>query len=152
MTITVAEEAMFEVLGSVGSDEELIDGAPLTERHVRNVTIGMARNQDEPFVRLVLEQTLKDGRWQDYMRLSGMFEEELEPVFAELYRTIWGPLPEGPAPRIRYVSCWNDPSAPPHRGEPVVRSFDREVWFRAREELYGLPPYDYEELRRRALE
>ena len=51
-------------------------------------------------------------------------------------------LPEAPSPKIEYVRVNN----------LNISIYDRKVWFRLREELYGPPPYDYETIRRIALE
>jgi hypothetical protein len=143
--IKIAVEAVNEVIADITDDEDIVDAEVLSDDNLRSVSRRMTSNGDEVFVRLALEQALKDNNPADYGRFSHRFEDELEPLFLDMYQKLWGPLPDGPGPLIEYVKVWK-----PQQGQ--VSTYQRADWFKLREELYGPAPYDFEALRALALE
>lgn len=140
--LKIAKEAVEEVIGGVIEREDLVDAEELDDRALSDLQIAIAKTGDAPFVKLALEQAIKSNQPEDYARFSYRFEDELEPLFRDMYERLFGALPESETPKIEYVSCWDRKES---------RSYRSETWHKLREDLYGLPPYDESTLRKLAV-
>lgn len=141
--IEVDRHALFDVLFPLTQDEGAAYGEGLTPYHVSSVTEAFERTGDEPFVRIALEQLLKAGTEEEYGHVAPLFGSNTEEPLRELYEALYGPVPDGPAPKVAYRRLTET-------SDPVPRQ--RAEWTTLRERLYGPPPYDYEVLRERALQ
>lgn len=153
MTLIMPREPIEDAIGIIIADHGFIEGKELTERDIRNVRIAMTEGQIEPLLRVLLEHVLLSDRLKDYERLDDNLDEDIRPVLLELHEALFGPLPSGPAPSVRYVSVFDNPEMRKRYAEPGWTYNDwPKIWARMREDLYGPTPYNYDELRRRAME
>lgn len=153
MTLIMPREPIRQVIGFIIADHSYIEGRMLDEGDIHTVKVGMTKGQIEPLLRVLLEHVLLSDRLKDYERLDSNLDEDIRPVLLELHEALFGPLPSGPAPSVRYVSVFDNPEMRERYAEPGWTYNDwPKVWARMREDLYGPTPYDYDELRRRAME
>ena len=140
--IEIAGEALRNILDIVTRDDRTFEAGTVSERQVRYVEREIEKTSDGPFVQLALEQILKDGSEADWGHVAPEYEDNMAGPLRDLYMKLFGALPSGPAPRVKYVSVW-------HSG--LGKTYQHEYWVAVRDNLYGPPPYDYDLLRAQAM-
>ena len=150
----IAEQAVADLLAPVLDDEAVvIDGAGLSDDAVTEIRKRSERSGDGPFARVAMEYVLlgvgEDDESADAERaweaLSPRYGINAADAVRDLYARLHGPLPDGPAPRVRFYSASRRPAEP----GPLYR---HAFWAEERDARYGPPPYDYRALREAALD